>query len=149
ALVRRRGQLGASAECLHRVADPLIVGRDDHDAHRTRGGRPPIHVLDHRTAADVRQRFAWETGRLVSGGNDRDDRDRTGVDRGPGSGNRGHGKSYHDGSAVSVVPWPGMSAPRAAAWIIGAAMCGAWLASAAGITRQARTARPAPRPAEV
>ena len=42
-----------------------------------------------------------------------------------------------------------MSAPRAAAWIIGAAVCGAWLASAAGITHQARTARPGPRPAEV
>lgn len=31
-----------------------------------------------------------------------------------------------------------MSAPRLAAWIIGAAVCGAWLASAAGVTRQTR-----------
>lgn len=37
-----------------------------------------------------------------------------------------------------------MSAPRLAAWIIGAAVCGAWLASAAGVTRQARIAPPAP-----
>jgi len=36
-----------------------------------------------------------------------------------------------------------------AAWIIGAALCGAWLASAAGVTRQAQTFRPAPRPPEV
>lgn len=37
-----------------------------------------------------------------------------------------------------------MSAPRLAAWIIGAAVCGAWLASAAGVTRQARIAPSAP-----
>jgi hypothetical protein len=42
-----------------------------------------------------------------------------------------------------------MSAPRLAAWIIGAAVCGAWLASAAGVTRQARTAPPARPPADV
>src|SRR5918992_3366738 len=41
-----------------------------------------------------------------------------------------------------------MSASRLAAWIIGAAVCGAWLASAAGVTRQARNARVAPRPAD-
>jgi hypothetical protein len=41
-----------------------------------------------------------------------------------------------------------MSASRVAAWIIGAAVCGAWLASAAGVTRQARGVRTAPRPAE-
>jgi hypothetical protein len=42
-----------------------------------------------------------------------------------------------------------MSASRVAAWIIGAAVCGAWLASAAGVTRQARTLRTAPPAAEV
>jgi hypothetical protein len=42
-----------------------------------------------------------------------------------------------------------MSASRVAAWIIGAAVCGAWLASAAGVTRQARTVRTAPPAAEV
>jgi hypothetical protein len=42
-----------------------------------------------------------------------------------------------------------MSASRAAAWIIGAAVCGAWLASAAGVTRQARAIRVAPKPADV
>jgi hypothetical protein len=42
-----------------------------------------------------------------------------------------------------------MSAPRVAAWIIGAAVCGAWLASAAGITRAPRTVRPSPRPPDV
>ena len=36
-----------------------------------------------------------------------------------------------------------------AAWIIGAAVCGAWLASAAGVTRQARTTPPAPPTADV
>ena len=42
-----------------------------------------------------------------------------------------------------------MSTPRLAAWIIGAGLCGAWLASAAGVTRQVQTFRPAPRPPEV
>jgi hypothetical protein len=42
-----------------------------------------------------------------------------------------------------------MSTPRLAAWIIGAAVCGAWLASAAGVTRQVQTFRPAPRPPDV
>src|SRR5688500_12828823 len=42
-----------------------------------------------------------------------------------------------------------MSASRAAAWIIGAAVCGAWLASAAGVTRQARLMRVSPKPADV
>jgi hypothetical protein len=41
-----------------------------------------------------------------------------------------------------------MSASRVAAWIIGAAVCGAWLASAAGVTRQATAVRSAPRPAD-
>lgn len=42
-----------------------------------------------------------------------------------------------------------MSAPRLAAWIIGAAVCGAWLASAAGVTRQARVTPTTPPPADV
>jgi hypothetical protein len=42
-----------------------------------------------------------------------------------------------------------MSAPRLAAWIIGAAVCGAWLASAAGVTRQARVTPTAPPAADV
>ena len=41
-----------------------------------------------------------------------------------------------------------MSAPRLAAWIIGAAVCGAWLASAAGVTRQARFTPAAPPAAD-
>lgn len=35
-----------------------------------------------------------------------------------------------------------MSVARVAAWIVGAAVCGAWLASAAGVTRQPRASRP-------
>jgi hypothetical protein len=42
-----------------------------------------------------------------------------------------------------------MSAPRLAAWIIGAAVCGAWLVSAAGVTRQARITPAAPPTADV
>jgi len=42
-----------------------------------------------------------------------------------------------------------MSASRVAAWVIGVAMCGAWLASAAGVTRQARAPRLPPRGADV
>jgi hypothetical protein len=40
-----------------------------------------------------------------------------------------------------------MNASRLAVWIVGAAVSGAWLASAAGVTRQARTVRvPPPAP---
>ena len=42
-----------------------------------------------------------------------------------------------------------MNASRLAVWIVGAAVSGAWLASAAGVTRQARGARVAPRSPEV
>jgi hypothetical protein len=42
-----------------------------------------------------------------------------------------------------------MSAARLAAWIIGAAVCGAWLASAAGVTRQARVTPTSPPAADV
>lgn len=41
-----------------------------------------------------------------------------------------------------------MDASRLAVWIVGAAVSGAWLASAAGVTRQARVARAASRPPE-
>ena len=41
-----------------------------------------------------------------------------------------------------------MTAGRLAALLLGAAVCGAWLASAAGVTRQARLARPTPRQAQ-
>jgi hypothetical protein len=41
-----------------------------------------------------------------------------------------------------------MNASRLAAWTVGAAVFGAWLASAAGVTRQARAIRIAPRTAE-
>lgn len=48
----------------------------------------------------------------------------------------------------TVVGLRGMTGTRLAAWVLGAAVCGAWLASAAGITRQARVERAAPRPAD-
>lgn len=41
-----------------------------------------------------------------------------------------------------------MNRSRLALWLIGAAVCGAWFASAAGITRQARVTTLAPRPTE-
>lgn len=41
-----------------------------------------------------------------------------------------------------------MNPSRLAVWLIGAAVCGAWFASAAGITRQARITRVPPRPPE-
>ncbi len=41
-----------------------------------------------------------------------------------------------------------MTAGRLAALLLGAAVCGAWLASAAGVTRQAREARTTPRQIE-
>ena len=43
-----------------------------------------------------------------------------------------------------------MNASRLAVWIVGAAVSGAWLASAAGVTRQARNVRvPPPAPETV
>lgn len=42
-----------------------------------------------------------------------------------------------------------MNASRLAVWIVGAAVSGAWLASAAGITRQARNVRSIPTPPDV
>lgn len=42
-----------------------------------------------------------------------------------------------------------MNASRVAAWIIGAAVCTAWLASAAGVARQGRPARHGGRPSDV
>ena len=42
-----------------------------------------------------------------------------------------------------------MNPSRLAVWLIGAAVCGAWFASAADITRQARITRVSPRPADV
>lgn len=42
-----------------------------------------------------------------------------------------------------------MTASRLAVWIVGAAVSGAWLASAAGITRQARSVRSTPTPPDV
>lgn len=42
-----------------------------------------------------------------------------------------------------------MNASRVAAWIIGAAVCTAWLASAAGVARQGRPARHGARPSDV
>jgi hypothetical protein len=41
-----------------------------------------------------------------------------------------------------------MTAGRLAAWLLGAAVFGAWLASAAGVTRQAHLARSTPRRAQ-
>lgn len=41
-----------------------------------------------------------------------------------------------------------MTGGRLAVWILGAAVCGAWLASAAGVTQQARVARSTPRQPE-
>ena len=41
-----------------------------------------------------------------------------------------------------------MNASRTAAWLFVAAVCGAWLASAAGVTRQARASRITPRAAD-
>ena len=68
----------------HRVGDTLIVGRDDDAGDATRRQRASIHVLDHRAASDVGERFSWEPGRLVPCRDDGDDRDRTWIDRGPG-----------------------------------------------------------------
>jgi hypothetical protein len=42
-----------------------------------------------------------------------------------------------------------MNPSRLALWLIGAAVCGAWFASAAGVTRQARITPSAQRPANV
>jgi hypothetical protein len=52
--------------------DALVVGGHDHRRNRRRRGGAPVDVLDHRPAADLRERLAREPGRLVARGNDGD-----------------------------------------------------------------------------
>jgi hypothetical protein len=66
-------------------------------------------VLDHRSAGDVSQGLARETGRLVPRGDDRDGRDGNPKRGRPGVRNRGHGRYYH------VVPRLGAEASAKAA----------------------------------
>jgi hypothetical protein len=66
------GQPGDAPELFDSRGDCRIVGRDNHRVHAVRLGRAPIHVLDHRPAGDIGERFTGETGRGVSGGNDCD-----------------------------------------------------------------------------
>jgi hypothetical protein len=60
------------AEALHRLLDPGIIGGHDHRIHALRGRRAGVHVLDHRAAGDVGERFAWKACRLIAGGDDGD-----------------------------------------------------------------------------
>ena len=64
---------GGAAERLDRVARSRSSSVATTTAStRRRGRRAAIHVLDHRTAGDVGERLARETGRLVSRGDDGD-----------------------------------------------------------------------------
>jgi hypothetical protein len=44
--------------------------------HERRRGRAPIHVLDHRAAVEIGERFSRESCRCVSCGDDSDDGER-------------------------------------------------------------------------
>jgi hypothetical protein len=59
-----------------RVAMRQIVGRDDHVGEDSRERDAPVDMLDHRPAAEVRESFAGESRRGVSGGDDGDDGER-------------------------------------------------------------------------
>ena len=52
--------------------DTPIVGRDEHRVDRSGLRRAPAHVLDHRQAADARERFTRETTAVISSGDEGD-----------------------------------------------------------------------------
>ena len=88
-----------AAERVHGRGDPVVVGRDEDAVDRTGVRRVPVDVLDHRPAADVRQRLGRQSGRCVAGGDDGDGS--SGGGRVPGEWGRGgaHSESYHVGTA--------------------------------------------------
>jgi hypothetical protein len=69
-----RGQTGHAAKVFDRLHHAFVVGSDHDAVERTRCRGAAIHVLDHRTAADVEKRFAGESGGLKTGGDDPEDR---------------------------------------------------------------------------
>jgi hypothetical protein len=71
--MRRFGQADAAAKIADARGDTQIVGRDDHFGHRQRRFSTSIDVLDHRTAVDVREGFAWKACRPESSGDECDD----------------------------------------------------------------------------
>src|SRR5204862_7231820 len=62
---------------------------------RSRLGCAPVDVLDHRPAADVRERLAGQASRVIAGGDEGDSETGSAMSGLPGVKNRGHGKYYH------------------------------------------------------
>ena len=91
---------GCSHACLtakprHGITDSRIVRGHEYLSHARRSLGTPVDVLHHGATADVRKGFAGETRRLVSGGDDDDDRDgRSDGGRALGC-DRVHGEYYH------------------------------------------------------
>ena len=91
--VRRFRHDRGPAKGAHRRRDALVVGRH-HDGIDPAGfAGPKAHVLDHRAAIDLGERFAGEPCGLVSGGNKGDDASVAKRGREPWRENDGHGKS--------------------------------------------------------
>ena len=61
ALMPRRRHPRDAAECFNRAEHALVVGRNDDRRDRSRRRGPPIHMLDHWPAVDIRQRFSGKS----------------------------------------------------------------------------------------
>jgi hypothetical protein len=71
--MRRRGHADHAAEPGDGVGNAGVVSRDDDGVNPACRGSTAIDVLDHRTAADVGERFAGKPGGGVTRGDDGDD----------------------------------------------------------------------------
>jgi len=70
--VARTRHAHVAAESRHGVGDARIVGRDQHGVDIASAGGAAIHVFDHRTSGDVRERFTRKTAGRVAGRDDND-----------------------------------------------------------------------------
>jgi hypothetical protein len=62
-----------ATEAIDRLGDSLVVGRDEECVDPARLFDATIDELDHRAAADDRQRLAREAGRTIPRGDESDD----------------------------------------------------------------------------
>ena len=74
-------QSDLSAESADSCRNAKIIGRDDDARHSLRSLDAPVHVLDHRAAVQIGERFSGEAGRGESSGDDGDSLQRRFIDR--------------------------------------------------------------------
>ena len=82
-----------SAEFHDRGSNPLVIGGHDDRIDAARISGAPIHMLDHRAAGNVGERFPGKSRRSESGGDDSDSvQGRRSLER-IEKPDRGHGES--------------------------------------------------------